>query len=117
MPRDYRLYLEDMLEAITRIGRYTSGVDFATFSTDEMRIDAVVRNLELIGEAAKNIPQAQRDLTPTIEWRKIAGLRDIVAHHYFRLDLVIVWDVVEHRLNDLRIAATALLAMDPDIEP
>lgn len=114
MPRDYRLYLEDILEAIARVERYTSGVDFATFSADEMRVDAVVRNLELIGEAAKNIPQAQRDLTPAIEWRKIAGLRDIVAHQYFNLNLAIIWDVVEHRLGDLRVAATALLAIDPD---
>lgn len=112
MPRDYRLYLEDIIEAIARIERYTSGTDFTTFSADEMRIDAVVRNLELIGEAAKNIPKAQRDLTPTIEWRKIAGLRDIVAHHYFSLNLAIIWDVVEHRLGDLRAAATALLAID-----
>ncbi len=86
------VYLEDMLEAIARVERYTSGVDFATFSADEMRVDAVVRNLELIGEAAKNIPQAQRDLTPAIEWRKIAGLRDIVAHQYFNLNLAIIWD-------------------------
>lgn len=115
MPRDYRLYLEDILEAIARIERYTSGVDFAAFSADEMRIDAVVRNLELIGEAAKNIPQAQRDLTPDIELRKIAGLRDIVAHQCFNLNLAIVWDVVEHHLGDLRAAAIALLASDSDV--
>ncbi|MCX7789540.1 MAG: DUF86 domain-containing protein [Chloroflexaceae bacterium] len=117
MPRDYRLYLEDIPEAIACIERYTSGVDFATFSADEMRVDAVGRNLELIGEAAKNMPQAQRDLTPAIEWRKIAGLRDIIAHQYFNLNLTIVWDVVEHRLGDLRAAAIALLAVTPDDHP
>ncbi|MBU6335642.1 MAG: DUF86 domain-containing protein [Chloroflexi bacterium] len=114
MPRDYRLYLEDILEAIARVERYTSDVDFVTFSADEMRVDAVVRNLELIGEAAKQIPRVQRDLMPAIEWRKIAGLRDIVAHQYFNLNLAIIWDVVEHHLGDLRVAATALLAVDPD---
>ncbi|NCC30878.1 MAG: DUF86 domain-containing protein [Chloroflexia bacterium] len=65
-----------------------------------MRLDAVVRNLEVIGEAAKNLPQAQRDLAPTIAWRKIAGLRDIVAHQYFGLNLTIIWDVVQHRLGN-----------------
>ena len=115
MPRDYRLYLEDILEAIARIKRYTIGVDFASFRADEMRIDAVVRNLEIIGEAAKNIPQVQRDLAPTVEWRKIAGLRDIVAHQYFGINLTIIWDVVENRLSDLRSAAVALLAVEPDV--
>jgi uncharacterized protein with HEPN domain len=113
MPRDYKLYLEDILEAAQRIERYTHGIDFATFSVDEMRIDAVVRNLEVIGEAAKNIPQAQRDLAPAVEWRKIAGLRDIVAHQYFGIDLNIIWEIVQSRLPDLRREVTALLAAAP----
>lgn len=117
MPRDYRLYLEDILEAIARIERYTSGVDFALFSADEMRVDAVVRNLEIIGEAAKHVPQPQRDLTPAVEWRKIAGLRDVVAHQYFGVNLTIIWDVVEHRLRDLHHASTLLLAAEPDEHP
>jgi uncharacterized protein with HEPN domain len=91
----------------------THSVDFATFSADEMRVDAVVRNLEVIGEAAKNIPQAQRDLAPAVEWRKIAGLRDIVAHQYFGIDLNIIWEIVQNRLAELRREVTTLLAEAP----
>ena len=114
MPRDYRLYLEDILEAITRIERYTNGIDLATFQSDEMRVDAVVRNLEIIGEAAKHIPHSQRDQTPAVEWRKIAGLRDIVAHQYFGINLTIIWDVVTNHLGDIQQAATALLSVEPE---
>ena len=114
MPRDYRLYLEDMLEAITRIERYTIRIDLAAFQSDEMRVDAVVRNLEIIGEAAKHIPQLQRDQAPAVAWRKIAGLRDIVAHQYFGINLAIIWDVVTNHLGDLQHAATALLSVEPD---
>lgn len=114
MPRDYRLYLEDILEAISKIDRYTSGIDLAVFQSDEMRVDAVVRNLAIIGEAAKHIPQPQRDLAPAVAWRKIAGLRDIVTHQYFGINLTIIWDVVTNHLNDLQQAATALLVTEPD---
>lgn len=79
-----------------------------------MRVDAVVRNLEIIGEAAKHIPQLQRDQTPAVAWRKIAGLRDIVAHQYFGINLAIIWDVVTNHLGDLHHAATTLLSVEPD---
>ncbi|WP_129626070.1 DUF86 domain-containing protein [Candidatus Oscillochloris fontis] len=114
MSRDYRLYLDDILEAIQKIRRYTSGIDFTTFRTDEMRIDAVVRNLEIIGEATKHIPQIQRDLVPTIDWRKIAGLRDIVIHQYFGVNLVIIWDVVENHLDALYHAISGILAAEDE---
>ncbi|PDW01148.1 HepT-like ribonuclease domain-containing protein [Candidatus Viridilinea mediisalina] len=110
MPRDYRLYLDDILESIRRIERYTKNLDFATFSADEMRIDAVVRNLEIIGEAAKHIPPEQRALVPKIQWRKIAGLRDIAVHQYFGISLAIIWDVVKLHLDDLKHAVMFLLA-------
>ncbi len=64
MSRDYRLYLEEMLKATAKIERYTRGLDFAAFSGDKMRIDAVVRNFEIVGEAVKHIPLEQRSLAP-----------------------------------------------------
>ena len=107
--RDLRLYLEDILEACDPVTSYTAQVDFLTFAADRMRIDAVVRNLEIIGEAVKNIPEAQRALAPSVEWRKIAGLRDVVAHQYVAVNLTILWDLIQHRIAPLQQEVTALL--------
>jgi len=101
MPRDFEVYLEDILQAIAKIRTYVAGATRQSFAQDNMRIDAVVRNLEVIGEAAKMIPEAIRVEYPNIEWKKIAGLRDILAHHYFEVDLDIVWDIVQNKLPEL----------------
>jgi uncharacterized protein with HEPN domain len=84
--RDYRLYLDDMLVAAEKVLRFTQGVDLARFVVDERTFDAVVRNLEIIGEAAKHIPVEVQARYPDVGWRSIAGLRDIVAHEYFGID-------------------------------
>ena len=93
MPRDFEVYLEDIREAIAKIQSYTSDFTRETFAQDGRTIDAVVRNLLIIGEAAKMVPDSIRANYPKIEWKKIAGLRDILAHHYLDVDLDIVWDV------------------------
>jgi len=80
MPRDLKTYLEDMLLAAERINRYVEGMDEAAFRGDERTCDAVIRNLEVIGKAAKGVPDDQRALVPQIEWRKLAGLRDVLIH-------------------------------------
>ncbi|HEX8983193.1 MAG TPA: DUF86 domain-containing protein [Ktedonobacterales bacterium] len=87
MPRDYLLYLEDILTALDRIDRYTQGLSLEAFRADEMRIDAVVRNLETLGEAVKHLPTSVRDLSPDTPWAQIAGLRDVLAHAYFSVNL------------------------------
>jgi len=102
MSRDYRLFLEDILESCTRIERYTRAMSFDQFVKDDKTYDAVLRNLEIIGEAVKNLPEEVRLRYNQIEWRKLAGLRDIVAHEYFGVSDEIVWDVIQTKLSSLR---------------
>jgi len=101
MPRDFEVYLYDILQAITKTRNYIAGHTRESFAQDSMRIDAVIRNLEIIGEAAKMIPESIRADYPNVEWKKIAGLRDILAHHYFEVDLDIVWDILQNKLPSL----------------
>jgi uncharacterized protein with HEPN domain len=101
MPRDFEVYLEDIRQAISKIQNYTTGLTQEAFAQDNKTIDAVIRNLEVIGEAAKIVPESIRANYPTIEWKKIAGLRDILAHHYFEVDLEIIWDILQNKLPAL----------------
>jgi len=98
MPRDFKVYLEDILECIDKISRYVDGLSFGSFLKDEKTIDAVNRNLEIIGEAAKNIPEQIKDNYPEIEWRGIIGLRNILIHEYYSLTLKIIWDIIQNEL-------------------
>ena len=112
MSRDYRLYLEDILEAAQKIENYTEGLSFQQFIQDEMRLDAVLRNLEIIGEATKNLPSELRDKYPAVDWRKVAGLRDIVIHAYFNIDNNIIWDIVQNKLPDLQSYVATILEQE-----
>jgi uncharacterized protein with HEPN domain len=109
MSRSLNLYLEDIIEAIRKIRSYTSLMNFEEFCADERTIDAVIRNLIVIGEAVKNMPEDVRKMEPGIEWRKIAGLRDFAAHAYFNVSNEIVWDVVQTKLLPLNEAAGRIL--------
>jgi uncharacterized protein with HEPN domain len=109
MSRSLNLYLEDIIEAIRKIRSYTNLLTFEEFCIDERTVDAVIRNLIVIGEAVKNIPEDTRKMEPGIEWRKIAGLRDFAAHAYFNVSSQIVWDVVQTKLLPLNEAAARIL--------
>jgi uncharacterized protein with HEPN domain len=101
MPRDYRLYLQDILDACCKIREYTVSHDFESFKSDSKTFDAVLRNLEIIGEAAKSLPEEIRGLSPQIAWNRIAGLRNILAHAYFAVNAEIIWDIIQNELPKL----------------
>ena len=101
MSRVYRLILADMRTSCQKILRYTRGLTFEEFVSDERTLEAVVLNLILLGEAAQQIPQDVRDRHLEVEWRRIAGLRDVVVHHYFGWDEEILWDVIRNHVPRL----------------
>ena len=100
--REWELFLKDVDKSINRVIEYTGGMDREEFFRDYKTFDAVMRNLEIIGEAIKHIPVDIRETYEEIEWKKIAGLRDIVIHHYFGIDEDIIWDVVANKVPELK---------------
>ena len=104
MSRDAALYVADIEECCEKIRRYTSGMDRAAFVADEKTYDAVVRNLEVIGEAAKNLSSDVRAAIQQIDWKKVSGLRDVLSHAYFGIDNDILWDIVENKIPELHAA-------------
>jgi uncharacterized protein with HEPN domain len=101
MHRNYLLYLEDILTASGKILTYVGSTSYADLIKDEMRLDAIIRNFEIIGEAAGKVPQDQRDKYPFIEWRKIADFRNVLAHEYFGIDFEIMWNIIKDKLPAL----------------
>ena len=102
MPRDSHIYLSDMLHAIAHIGAYIEGLEKESLIKDTMRFDAVIRNLEVLGEAAKGVSEEIREQHPEVPWREMSGFRDILIHQYFGIDVDIVWDVITSKLPELR---------------
>ena len=109
MRKDYKVFLEDILEAVRKVRDYTDGLSLEAFAADAKTFDAVIRNLEIIGEAVKQIPEDIRSRRPEVEWKRIARLRDILIHQYFGVDVQIVWDIVQNKLSLLEQAVKALL--------
>ena len=102
MPRDFKVFLKDILQAIERIEEYAEDLSFEDFYKNQLVQDGVVRNLEIIGEAVKHLPKDVQKKYPRVEWKKIAGLRDILIHAYFGVDCDIVWDVVINKIPELK---------------
>ena len=93
--RNYRLYLKDIFEAMVAAQSFVEGMDFDVFVEDDKTTSAVVRKLEIIGEAAKNVPETIRQEYPQVPWQQMAGMRDRIIHAYFAVDYVIVWDTLK----------------------
>lgn len=100
--RDPQILVEDVRLAISKIERYTVGLSHDQFLADDLRQDAVARNLEIIGEAVRQMPDEFKQAYPTVTWAQIAGLRNRIVHDYFGLDWEIIWHVIEHELLDLK---------------
>jgi uncharacterized protein with HEPN domain len=93
--RDVTLYLKDILESMRAIEAFVEGMDFKAFMQDLKTRSAVVRQLEVIGEAAKKVPDPIRRKNPGVAWRQMAGMRDRLVHAYFDVDYAIVWDLIK----------------------
>jgi len=100
--RDPDLLIEDMLASIRKIERYTSGMNQEVFRQDEKTVDAVVRNLEILGEATRQMPEDFTARHSDVPWRQIAGLRNRIVHDYFGLDLEMIWQVIRNDLPQFR---------------
>ena len=95
MSRDPLLFLEDIEKGCDKVVRYTEGRSKDQVFGEDVRADAILLNLHIIGEAVKKLPNDLRERYPDVAWREIAGLRDVIAHAYFALDADILWDAVE----------------------
>lgn len=108
MSRDWLLYLDDLIAAAEKIGRLVARHDLDTWRADEAAFDAVLFNLQVVGEAIKQLPEAQRNRLPLRHRSGPARLRDLIAHHYFALDAEIIWDAATQHVPMLLVEALRL---------
>lgn len=112
MSRDALLLLEDIEKSCSKIIRYTEGLSRDQVFVDELRFDGVLLNLQIIGEAVKQLPLDLRNRYPEVAWREIAGLRDFVAHAYFALDLEILWDAIRRDVPALLVRIREVISRE-----
>jgi len=101
MKRDIGLFIDDILESIQNIRDFTENINKEKFLKDKLRQSAISRELEIIGEAVKNIPEEIRKKYPFLPWKEIAGFRDVLSHSYFGVSIEKIWNVVENDLTEL----------------
>lgn len=109
-PRDWKFRLEDMVESIDLIEEYVKNMDRNSWSQDRKTIDAVIRNLEVIGEAAKHLPAELQERYPDIPWFHIQGMRNLLIHEYFGVDTDILWQTIEKDLPSLKSRILEIIA-------
>lgn len=107
--RRFDIYLEDILLSISRIKEYIGDMDFAEFKRNYLVVDGVVRNFEIIGEASKNIPEHIRNKYPSVPWKKMIGLRNLISHEYFGVDYEMIWTITKDNLPQNKIDIQIML--------
>lgn len=107
--RDTDILLEDMLLAIDKALKYTKDLDFKQFTEDDKTIDAVTRNIEIVGEASTKLSEDLKQQYPGIDWKRIKGMRNRIVHDYFGVDMGIVWEVISNHLPLLKKQIEAIL--------
>lgn len=107
-------FLQDILDAIALVREYVKGHTLETFRSHRMAVDAVVRNLEVIGEAARHIPKDLREKYPEVPWRRVVGFRNVAIHDYFVIDVEIVWTIATEQLTVLEQAVGKMLTERKD---
>jgi uncharacterized protein with HEPN domain len=112
--RDHILFLEDILNAIEKIERYAKDCTFEDLSGNDMAIDAILRNFEIIGEAARNVPERIKRKYPFVEWKEAIGFRNVLIHEYFGIDLESVWDTLKSNLPSLKNNIVKVLQSEGD---
>jgi uncharacterized protein with HEPN domain len=112
--RDYKLYLHDIKEAVEKIETFTKGLTFEEFAKDTKTVDAVIRNLEIMGEAAKHVPKKVKGRHADIDWKAMAGMRNILTHEYFGVRMGIIWKTIGERLPELRYKIEEILREGKD---
>lgn len=117
MRRSQLLYLNDIAEAAGNIRSYVGVLTFDTFKNDRMRIDAVVRNFEVIGEAVKNLSDDLKGQFPVTDWKAVAGFRDTLIHGYFGIDLEILWDIIVNKIPVLQDEIATIIAYEKKKNP
>jgi len=110
------IYLSHMRDAIAKIERYLAGANYETFASNDMMIDAVVRELEIIGEAARNLSVPFVEKHPDIPWSRIKRMRNILIHEYFGVNLKVVWDTSHSNLPQLKAFVQNVLAQETQDE-
>lgn len=96
--RNLKYFIEDIIKAIFKIEKFTKDFNFEMFKENELVIDAVIRNLTVIGEASKHIPKNVREEYSNLPWKRIVGLRNIATHGYFKIDLKIIWEIIKKNI-------------------
>ena len=109
MRRNILLYLDDILEAITRVEEYSAHPDYSSFKQDKKGIDAIIRNFEIMGEAAKKIPSDLRSQYPDMPWTEMMGMRNKMIHEYYGVDTQILWKTIKDNLTQLKPQITKML--------